>query len=129
MEKIGSFQGRSTFNTWLHRIAVNQALQQLRRGKVRNEGKNTTLEEWHHDLLIDPSLSPERELQVREFTERLATGIDQLSARHREVVLLRGVKGLDTAETAAALNISRTAVNLRLLRARKALREVLRAEQ
>src|ERR1700761_5865658 len=59
---IGKFEGRSSFSSWLPRIAINSALMLLRKKRSRNEIPIDVSvdgeQETHHREVIDPALSP-----------------------------------------------------------------------
>jgi RNA polymerase sigma factor (sigma-70 family) len=69
---------------------------------------------------IDP-FEAERHLHARDALRRAQAGIEKLSPRVREVVLLRKVEGLDVAETSERLGIGKDAVNHQLAMGMKAL--------
>jgi RNA polymerase sigma-70 factor (ECF subfamily) len=128
---IGRFDGRSSLNTWLHRIVVNAALMKLRSRRRKPE---RTIE----DLLphftddehqIDP---PARwtdrladDVFRRELRDMVRAAIDRLPEIYRTVLLLRDIEQLDTDETARLLGTSLAVVKTRLHRARQALRTLL----
>jgi RNA polymerase sigma-70 factor (ECF subfamily) len=126
---LGTFEGRSSFATWLYRIASNEALMSLRRRKPEALSVDATIDtpDGEHDPveIIDWCCLPEDELLSAEAREYLDKAIDQLAATLRVVFLLRDIEGLSVRETAEALNISEAAVKTRLLRARLQLREIL----
>lgn len=118
------FRGTSGLHTWLHRIAVNRALMQIRTRSRRLEmslddadGVASTLP-WRGD-------SSEVRVVAEQARERLRSAVASLSTRHREVVSLLYTEDLPIVEVAGRLGISRNAVKIRVLRARRALKEVL----
>ncbi len=124
---IGSFRGDARLGTWLHRIATNQALMALRRRRpasvsldIDEEGNAGTLAQ-----LADWSQLPESELLDREARAQMERAIRALPDSLRAVFVLRDIEGLSTAEAAAALNLSVSAIKSRLLRARLRLRDRL----
>lgn len=128
---LSGFEGGSALGTWLHRIAVNQALMKLRaRTRRREESLDGMLPEWRRDghhatrwgAWTDTSGDPVAREETRAFVR---SSIDRLPDIHRAVLVLRDVEGWSTAETAAALAISEDAAKVRLHRARQALRFLL----
>jgi RNA polymerase sigma-70 factor, ECF subfamily len=107
----------SSFPGWLRRVAVRQALMLLRTGRRRRE---VTVEGV-------ASLVARRD----DALERLSieTALDQLSVEHRTVFLLKEVEGLDHAEIAELLDISVANSEVRLHRARRQLRDLLRGSR
>jgi RNA polymerase sigma-70 factor (ECF subfamily) len=128
--RLNQFEGNSKFYTWLVRIAVNEALMRMRRGKNRvtvslDQDLETQDGSLKRDLPADTE-DPEESLGRTELREGLTQAIDSLSETYRPVFVLRDVDGLSTEETAEMLNLSISAVKSRLLRARLQLRQKLR---
>ncbi len=131
--KIGSFEGRSAFSTWLYRITVNAAMMKVRGREVRAE---EDLERWlpvfdaegrHLQPVEDWSANPEKVLLQQERPEIVHQALGTLPAEYRVVVALRDLQGLSGEEVAEILGLSLAAVKSRLHRGRLALREKLAA--
>jgi RNA polymerase sigma-70 factor (ECF subfamily) len=127
------FQGAAQPSTWLHRIAVNKALDLLRARKRRAEDSIEDLmprflPNGHHAdrFVVWPAFDAGIDRQRMAAVIRGA--IDRLPESFRLVLLLRDIEELSTEEAATALGITANAVKLRLHRARLALRTLL-AEQ
>ncbi len=128
--RLGQFEGNAKFYTWIVRVAVNEALMRIRRGKNRvtvslDQELETSDGAIQRELPAETE-SPEESLSRTELRESLTQAIDSLSEIYRPVFVLRDVEGLSTEETAEMLNISLPAVKSRLLRARLQLRQKLR---
>ena len=128
---IGGFSGQARLSTWLHRITVNAALMKLR-SRRRKPEKNIEdlLPRFRDDgHMVDPvsdwAVTLDTAVADREIREVVRSSIDQLPETYRTVLLMRDIEGLNTDETAAALEISNSAVKTRLHRARLALRTLL----
>lgn len=127
---ISEFEGRSSLQTWLYRIAANEALMLIRRKKpqidleVMESGYEPDLTPTQ---FMDWSALPEDELLSGEGRQVLDQAVAQLPESLRIVFILRDVEGLSIKETADALNLTETNVKTRLLRARLFLREQLSA--
>lgn len=128
---FAQFDGSAKLGTWLHTIAVNAALQKLRRAKSRPERSLDDLlpkfiADGHHAVDV-PDWSPSASaLAERDETRRqIRTAIDQMPESYRTVLLARDIEGLDTEQTASALGVSVAVVKTRLHRARQALRTLL----
>lgn len=133
MEHLGAFEGRSTFKTWLSRVAVNHALGVLRKRRGRAEVALAEAEEGYASVPHPHLIAPWREdplvlAERAETREILSRAIDSLDEKHRLVFVLRDVEGFSTLEAAEALGISVANAKVRLLRARLALRERLTGE-
>ena len=125
-----SFEGRSSFSTWLTRIAINQALLLLRRRRAlrevsiddpsNDEGTTAALE------MADASPSPETSYLEQEEARVLAEAIGQLRPAMRIAVELTGLQELSMPEAARHMGISVVAVKSRVFHARRKLGEALR---
>ncbi|MDA2913501.1 sigma-70 family RNA polymerase sigma factor [Acidobacteriia bacterium AH_259_A11_L15] len=127
---LDSFRGNSRFYTWLVRIAVNEALMKLRKGRrdrsvsldepiATDDGESMPreIEDWGD--------SPEQSYAKTELQAILNGAMESLEPQFRTVVVLRDVENLSTEETAELLGLSVPAVKTRLLRGRLKLRERL----
>lgn len=125
---LKNFQGKSSFSTWLYRIATNHALMHFRRKKPEDsydELPIPTHEELKNRNITDWDLDPESAAHQREVKKILEEAMSQLPEMYRAVVLLRDIRGMSTTETAEILGIQEGAVKTRLHRARIFLREIL----
>jgi len=126
---LPSFEGRSSVLTWLYRIAVNEALMILRRGKpevnIDDHDSSDENENIHPTQFIDWGALPEDELLSTEGKQALDHAIQNLPENLRMVFLLRDIQDLSIKDTADSLNLTEANVKVRLLRARLMLREQL----
>jgi len=122
---LNQFEGRSSFSTWLVRIAVHEALARLRRS---HRFPSLAEEEETGEAQV-PSAGPDPEevLSQSELRIVLEETILQLPARYRVVVMMRDIEEMSTAETAAALGITEQNVKVRLHRAHTLARKILLA--
>jgi len=128
---IHRFNGQSQLGTWLYRIAVNQALDTMRK-KTRTERWLSFLSPVATEDSRIPSL-PEGEvapvaalgLERADMRERIGAAMAELSAEHRAVVQLRLVDELSLEETARLLRCKPGTVNSRLHYACEHLRRKL----
>lgn len=131
--KIGSFDGRAAFGTWLYRVATNAALMKLRGRRpephlpLEEEGALFTPDGHHARPVADWSELPEEELLSAESRRVLAEAIEALPPAYKAVVVLRDIEGLSNQEAAETLGTTVLAVKSRLHRARLALRQRLAA--
>ncbi len=130
-KNIARFEGGSKLSTWLHRIVVNACLMRLRKA---SRSRETSIE----DLLprygadshrLEPAgewvETGEAAAELREQQELVRASIDKLPESYRNVLLLRDIEQLNTAETAKLMDLSINATKIRLHRARQALRQIL----
>lgn len=124
-ENIGKFESRSSFSTWLYRIAANLAIDFRRR-----EGRHVVLrgEDAEGEIERIPSGRGDsfQETARGELHQRLTDALGQLTAEHRAVILLREVEGLSYDEISETLDVPRGTVMSRLHYARSRLRSILK---
>jgi RNA polymerase sigma-70 factor (ECF subfamily) len=127
--KIGSFEGRSSFTSWLYRVTANAALMRLRKEKRRQMDVSIDGDEEEQAYrplqLQDTRPLPSGALQGEELKAQIQAAIDRLPEPYRSVVLLKDVEGFSLEEIAELTNASVPAVKSRLHRARLTLREAL----
>lgn len=120
---LGSFQGRSTFSTWLTSIVKNAALMALRRKKSRPEASLDELLEAQSETLThiaaDVQPDPEQSCAAGEIRALVEKRLRELSPALQIAVRLRITKAHSTAELARALGISAAAFKSRNFRARR----------
>lgn len=113
--QIDQFDGRSSLGTWLYRIAVNQALQFLRRAKLGQQ-KMQVVRERH---------VPEAGLNARDTRLDVRAALGILEADERAILLLRYHEGLSYQEIADVLGCAEGTVASRLSRGRQKLKDRL----
>jgi RNA polymerase sigma-70 factor, ECF subfamily len=123
---LRQFDGRSSFATWLTRIAVNEAIARARKQKRYQPIDD---DDYPGDTFMPTSTAPdpERQALTLEVGRLLESAIDDLGDGYREVFVLREIEGMSTAEAAEALGVSDDVVKTRLSRARATLRRELLA--
>jgi len=113
---IGQFAGHARLETWVYRVAANEALQHLRRSRRRQVGRL----DWEP---VDTSPDRRHMLEQRELVNCL---LQRLEPELRCIFLLREVDELSYREIAETLGIPEGTVGSRLNRARSDLRRHLR---
>lgn len=118
---LDQFRGPGGMQSWLARITINEAASRRR--------KASAAARFDSDALAAlPGLEndePERSIISDEALSFLQQAIDELPEEFRSVLVLRGVKQLSTAETAAALDLKEATVKTRFHRARLLLKSSL----
>ncbi len=118
-QSINRFQGQSSFFTWIYRIAVNGAINYLKKNKLRRffsfekvqeDGSVTSL----LDQLADNGVSSDRAACLNELQQKLNEAMQKLSIRHRTVVTLFEIDGLSHEEIAEITGTSVGTVRSRL---------------
>jgi RNA polymerase sigma-70 factor (ECF subfamily) len=117
--RIGSFDGRARFTTWLYRVATNAALDEVRRRRRRPlPSEDEVLDRTSAALTSSPS--PERTVVARLDVD---AALARLPDEFRTAVVLRDLLDLDYAEIAEVLDVPVGTVRSRIFRGRKALAE------
>jgi RNA polymerase sigma-70 factor (ECF subfamily) len=124
-ENINKFESRSSFSTWLYRIAANLAIDFRRR-----EGRHTILrgEDAENEIQRMPAPRGDSFLEAsrNELSKRISGALKELTPEHRAVILLREVEGLSYDEISEVLQVPRGTVMSRLHYARGHLRGILK---
>lgn len=116
---LAQFAERSSFATWLTRIAINEALARVRPRALRVvDDLGDAMEEME-----SKAPNPEEAAVASEIREVVEKEIASLPEGYRSVLMLREIEGLSTAETAECLGTSEDVVKTRLHRARTMLRD------
>ena len=125
-QALPTFQGRSTFSTWLYRIAANHCKDLLRhRARQRTESWEALIEE-HGETFHRLSSTADDQTAAIADADLIDRLLSQLSPDYRLILTLREVEGLSYQELAEALACSIDAVKARLRRARQKLQNMLR---
>lgn len=128
---IGQFAAEAEVGTWLHRIAVNQALMKLRsRARRREESVDDPYQQFDaNGLRVEPMWqyreSVDDMLARRKTREAVHAQIAALPDNYRIVLMLRDIEEMSTREVAELLQLSEGTVKVRLHRARGALKKLL----
>ncbi len=126
-----TFEGRSNVTTWMHRIAVNCALEHLRRQGNRKEVPIDDLlpsfddSGFLNDRFVVSDDSAEIILQRADARAAVTAAIAALPDSHRTVLLLRDIEEMSIGEVAERLEITQNTAKVRIHRARSALRKHL----
>ena len=116
--QLAGFRGDSAFTTWLHRIAVTTALNQLRKVKRIRAHEEAIGDD---DVHADPAREADPDLR-----DRLHAAIDALSEGLRMTVLLHDLEGYTHAEIGTMLGVAEGTSKARLFEARAKLRVALK---
>jgi len=131
-KSIKRFRGRSSFYTWMYRIAMNVTIDWLRKKQVKGAGME------FDDALqlreIDPASKtvpkadplPHERMERTEIRAKIDKAIAQLSPEHRAVILMKEIEEMQYHEIAETLGCSIGTVMSRLFYARKKLQNLLR---
>ncbi len=128
---IRTFRKEAAFETWLYRIAVNEALNFVKRRErqrestleITSEAEYEAITRYRAQIANDPHIHAEK----AELRHHVTEAVNNLSLKHRTVVILHEFEGLTHAEIASILNCSEGTVRSRLHYARKKLRTLLKS--
>lgn len=115
LRALPTFRGDARFGTWLHRIAVNQALQGQRRSRRRR-----------NEVPLSPDHPARPQLHDALLERQLERALDSLPPRMREVLVLHDVEGYTHEEIGDLMGVAAGTCKSQLFKARAKLRELLR---
>lgn len=117
--QLSSFEGRSSFGTWLTRIAINESLLHRKQRKRSDQLlSHHTQSELHNE-------SPLKSLMNRELKMILENAVSNLPEKYKLVFIMREIQQMSTEETMEVLDLGRSNVKVRLNRAKEMLRTEL----
>jgi RNA polymerase sigma factor (sigma-70 family) len=134
IEKVTSFKAKSSFYTWLFRVAVNTALNFCRkRFKITTQSIDACINDENADSArkLSDFLKDEKEPDPAQIAQNAETGeiilkaLAKLQDDHRAVIVLRDIESMTYEEIAKTLKIELGTVKSRICRARAELREIL----
>ena len=114
---LPKFRGDSAFSTWLHRVAVNSALQG-KRSRKRHDSRETSLP------TTLPGRRPSDPTELRLTLER---ALERLPDRMRQVLVLHDVEGFTHEEIGDMLGVASGTSKSQLFKARAKMRAMLRS--
>ena len=128
-QALKSFQGGSSFYTWIYRIAVNKTINFL---KQRKNKYHLSLNDLDFNAEHDPDLvalvshkTPHRDASLAELQKKLNEALLKLSEPHRMVAVLHDVQGMSHEEIADIMGCNIGTVRSRLFYARQQLQGLL----
>ena len=129
---LNSFQGGSSFFTWLYRIITNLSIDLIRKpgrqladiDEARFESDESQEAEFPLLSRVDGS-DPVDVVRRREIAGRLQAALDALPPYHRGVIVMREIEGLSYEEMATAMGVSKGTIMSRLFHARQKLQKAL----
>jgi RNA polymerase sigma-70 factor (ECF subfamily) len=137
LRSIEVFEGRSSFRTWLFRILINRAISAATRERrtVPVEDMRPVVDASRFDAAGNWQMPPEPwadqaddRLIAAKMAGRILTALDELPVQQKEVVTLRDVQGMSSAEVCAVLGLSQANQRVLLHRGRSKLRQVIESE-
>ena len=123
---IKNFQAKSSFFTWLYRIAINHCKNYLTSSRRAQEIEQRYQWEYlPHGEKEQQKRTPQSTLLAKEFVQQMETAVESLPEEQRLVLVLCEFEGLSYQEIAETLECPIGTVRSRLSRARTALQKLL----
>ena len=116
-QKLHSYDCRNKFFSWIYRILLNEALNQLRRRRRQEPLDEGT---------VSPERSPEARAEANEIGVMVQDALMELNTEHRQAIVLRHFLHLSYREIADILNLPEKTVKSRLYTGRQLLGGILR---
>lgn len=120
--KIGSYEEKAQFKTWVQRIVTNICIDKFRKNKP-----TVSIEEY--DMVFREKQTVEDEVMSTFGVAEIQAAIEQLSEHHRTVVVLRYLHDFSYNEIAESLDLPLNTVKSYLFRARSQLQTLLQDYQ
>jgi len=121
---LRSFDRKSAFSTWLYRISVNKAINQIRKNKLRAlAGINDEVNQTPDDESADDTITR------KEQKEEIKKAINELNIKQKKAFVLFYYQELNMKEVADVLKMSQKAAESLVFRARKNLQKELQTKQ
>jgi RNA polymerase sigma-70 factor (ECF subfamily) len=129
---LGSYQGKSRFSTWLHRIVLNTGIDYIRRESRHShvsidapEDNDSGASGRHHVPEPSAPAAQRDHIYERQLQRTVLAALGQLSHRQRQVFVLRYYHGLSLREIAEIIHATDGTVKSHLARAQVQLRNTL----
>jgi RNA polymerase sigma-70 factor (ECF subfamily) len=133
LDQMHTFEGRSKFTTWVHKIAIRIALTELRRKRWQDSSLDEMVD--NEEIPVSPAIledsrpTPEQSAERADMLTRVRRVIDEeLTERQRSAILMLGMQGMPMAEAAKRLDTNRNALYKLLHDARLRLKQRLHTE-
>lgn len=125
--QLDKYEARSSFSTWLFRIASNYSLDLIRMRKRHEDRRERGSSEEHDILQVIPvdTPGPDRIAYSSQVQERVKAALNELSAQERTAFVLRHFEGLSIDEIGTALGTGANATKHSIFRAVQKLRKSL----
>ncbi|RRQ45437.1 RNA polymerase sigma factor [Chryseobacterium sp. SC28] len=125
LNKLDLYDPSFQFKTWILTIAQNTIIDFWRKRSRGNEDPNADLQ----DLKNDFAKSPEELLISEEDRQKIIKIIETMDAKNQDVIRLRFFEEKSIKEIAEELNLSVANTKVRIMRAKKILAELLKADE
>jgi RNA polymerase sigma-70 factor, ECF subfamily len=118
-EKLGSFDDRHDFFSWIYRIAINESINFSKRNRRRDD--------YESGVTVALPATQETDRRAGALSAEIEQAIEMLKMDHRMVIVLKHFQDFSYEEIAEVLRIPEKTVKSRLFTARQQLKEILDA--
>lgn len=117
-ERLDQYDRKYKFFSWIYRIAINEAINQLKRGKNQQPLDDTE---------VAGTRGPDASAEAGDLSREIQQGLMELTEDYRTVVVLRHFSECSYRQISEILQIPEKTVKSRLYSARQIMRETLQA--
>ena len=133
LDQLDSFEGRSMFTTWVHKIAIRIALTELRRKRWQDSSLDELVDNEENpapeSLMADPYPGPEIKAERADMLARIRRILEEeLTEKQRQALILLGLQNMPMEEAARRMKTNRNALYKLLHDARLRLKKRLAQE-
>ena len=133
LDQLDSFEGRSMFTTWVHKIAIRIALTELRRKRWQDSSLDELVDNEENpapeSLMVDPHPGPEIRAERADMLAHIRRILEEeLTEKQRQALILLGVQNMPMEEAARRMKTNRNALYKLLHDARLRLKKRLAQE-
>src|SRR5512138_1379050 len=133
LDQLDSFEGRSMFTTWVHKIAIRIALTELRRKRWQDSSLDELVDNEENpapeSLMADPHPGPEIRAERADMLAHIRRILEEeLTEKQRQALILLGVQNMPMEEAARRMKTNRNALYKLLHDARLRLKKRLAQE-
>jgi len=127
LNSLNKFDSRSSFKTWLYRIAVNETINVLRKKKIRQFFSLGSNDDDENEMQFkDESPNPEQKYESSELYKQIITAINKLPKKQREVFMYKYFDELTYEEMSQITGVSVGALKANYFYAVRKLSEMLK---
>lgn len=125
-QSISKFKGDAKLSTWIHRITLNKCLEYIRKAKRKKRfGIHQRIDLVFSDQTLDLEMNPEQTLMQTERIEAFLKAVQGLSENQRIAYTLHHMEEFSYKEISESMNLSLSAVESLIFRAKQQLRQLL----
>lgn len=120
-ERLSSFNGKSKFSTWLYMIARNHCRDYAK--NIRRENKNfSEIPEPELERHMGSGDAPDKEMEKQEWQILVREGLNRINEEYAEAFLMKYETGMTYEAMSRRMDVSVSALKVRVYRAKKALK-------